>query len=96
MIKYYFRHMKMETFNPYQANSTPTEFTLSPSEQTKNESHSGVLDFETLLGGRCKACFTYKFSHHENSLSVNIFAMLSTPGGLTCIFYGALCHCVAR
>lgn len=88
--------MKMETFNPYQANSIPTQFALFPSQETKNESHSGVLGFETLLGGRCKACFKYKFSHCVNGLSVNIFAMISTPWGLTWIFYGAICHSVAR
>lgn len=46
----------METFNPYQANGTPTQFAPSPSEETKNESPNGVLGFETLRGGRCKAC----------------------------------------
>lgn len=87
--------MKMETFNPYQANNTPTEFALSPSEETKNENHSGVLGLETLLGGRCKACFMYKFSHREE-LSLNVFSMLFTPRGLTCLFYGAFCHSVAK
>lgn len=82
--------MEMETFNPYQANSTPTQFALSPSEETKTESHSGILGFEPLLVGRCKACFTYKFNHCEN-----IFAMLSTPKTFTCV-YGPLCHSVAK
>lgn len=44
----------METLT--HANSTPTQFDLSPSEETKNESPNGVQGFETLLGGRCKAC----------------------------------------